>query len=501
MRYILSIDQGTTGTRATLFDEDFAALYSSYIEHTQHYPKSGWVEHDAEEIFRCVLDVCQLTIDKAEQNGIKIFDIAAVGIANQGETVVIWDAETGKTYHNAIVWQCKRSADYVDELKRIDGFCESVHKKTGLIIDAYFSATKIRWLLDNVPETKAAMERRSLMAGTLDSYLIFRMTVGKSFVTDVSTASRTMLFNITELCWDDEILETLKIPKEILPKVLPSSGNFGTTDKSFCGLCVPIAGSITDQQGALLGHRCYNKGDIKCTYGTGCFMLMNIGDKPLYSKTGLLTTVAWQIGDTVTYALDGGVYVAGSSFQWLRDKMHFIKKYDDIDRIAQSVNDNDGVYFVTAFSGLGAPHWDANARGMIIGITSHTEISHIVRGAVESIAFKVNDVLDCMKLDSNDEISKIYIDGGVSKSRFLMQFQSDITGQKIYVSKNCEMTSLGAAMLAALYMGWKQDVDELLDIENDYIVYSPKMDEAKRFSMISDWNKAVIRSKNWENRD
>lgn len=441
------------------------------------------------------------TIDEANKNAVDIGDIAAIGIANQGETVLVWDAETGEPYYNAIVWQCKRGADYADELKRIDGFLESVHKKTGLIIDAYFSAAKLRWLLDNVPETRAAMERGSLMAGTLDSYLIFKLTGGKSFVTDVTTASRTMLFNINELCWDDEILETLKIPKGILPKVLPSSGDFGTTDKSFCGLCVPIAGSITDQQGALLGHRCYKKGDIKCTYGTGCFMLMNIGDKPLYSKNGLLTTIAWQIGDTVTYALDGGVYVAGSSFQWLRDKMHFIEKYEDIDRIAQSVNDNDGVYFVTAFSGLGAPHWDANARGMIIGITSHTEISHIVRGAVESIAFRVNDVLECMKMDSNDEISKIHIDGGVTKSGFLMQFQSDIIAQKIYVSKDCEMTSLGAAMLAAIYMGFISGVDELSKIENDYTIYSPKMDETKRISMISDWNEAVVRCMNWENRD
>ena len=353
MRYILTIDQSTQSTRASVYGEDLMPRFSSCKTHTQIYPRDGWVEHDAEEIWQCMKEVCRDVVQKAHSNAVARDDIVSIGIANQGETVVAWDSSTGRPLHNAIVWQCKRTDSMVRELKSIPGLKERIHKKTGLFPDSYFSALKIKWLIENVEEVKRAMDNGTLMAGTLDSFLIYKMTGGKTFATDVSTASRTMLFNINTLEWDDEILSELNIPKHILPKVLPTCADFGVADASFCSIEAAIGAGAADQQAAMFGHRCFEKGDIKCTYGTGCFILMNAGDKPVLSQNRLLTTIAWQIDGKTVYALDGGVFAAGSAFRWLKDKAALIQQYSDIDKMAATLKDNGGVYFVTAFSGAG----------------------------------------------------------------------------------------------------------------------------------------------------
>jgi len=491
MKYILSIDQSTQSTRATLFDKNLKALYSSCLLHTQIYPKPGWVEHDAEEIWGCIKSVTQDVVCKAAKDGINTNDIESLGIANQGETVVAWDSATGKPCHNAIVWQCSRTASMAEELRSLPKFEEEIHKKTGLFIDPYFSATKIKWLLENVPEVQTSLKKGTLMVGTLDSFFIYKMTKCKSFATDVSTASRTMLFNINSLEWDDDILSALDIPKNILADVFPTCSDFGETDESFCGLSAKISANVVDQQAALFGHNCIKKGDIKCTYGTGCFMLMNVGYKPTLSKNKLLTTIAWQIGDEVTYALDGGVYVAGAAFKWLKDKMRFIQDYSEIDKMALSLKDNSGVYFVTAFAGLGAPHWNRGAKGVISGLTLDTGVENIVRAATESIAFQVNDVMQCMISDTDCEIASIKVDGGVSKSKFLMQFQSDISDVSIKTSTDCEVTSLGTAMLAGIGAGWWKSANDIKTVKKAYNEFAPQMEESTRNKLLSEWKSAA----------
>lgn len=498
MKYILAIDQSTQSTSAALYDEKLMPLLSSCRSHTQIYPKPGWVEHDAEEIWECLKAAVQDVLDGAKKSGITPKDIESIGIANQGETVVAWDGQSGKPLYNAVVWQCSRTSQMAEGLKKIEGFEDIVHKKTGLFIDPYFSATKIKWLLENVPEAKEAQKRGALMAGTLDSYLIYKMSGGETFATDASTASRTMLFNINTLRWDDEILSAIDIPKDILAEVRPTCSVFGTTDSSFCELEAKITASAVDQQAALFGHRCFNKGDIKCTYGTGCFMLMNAGSRPVLSKNRLLTTIAWQIGDEVTYALDGGVYIAGAAFKWLKDRMRFIKEYHEIDEMTLSLADNAGVYFVTAFTGLGAPHWDRNAKGMTSGLSLSSTKESIVRAVCESIAFQVNDVLDCMISDTGGKIPAVKVDGGVSKSRFLMQFQADISNVPIKVSADCELTSLGVAGLSGIGAGWWKSADDIPEREKECCEYVPSMEEDKRVALLSGWEKAVIKCKTSE---
>ena len=491
MKYILSIDQSTQSTSAVLYSESLTPLFSGCRMHTQIYPKPGWVEHDAEEIWQCMKAAVRDVLGQAEKSGISPKDIESIGIANQGETVVAWDSETGKPVCNAIVWQCSRTSEMAEELKNIPGLEESVHQKTGLFIDPYFSATKIKWLLENVPGAEEALRRGTLMAGTLDSFFIYKMTGGKVFATDASTASRTMLFNINSLEWDEDILKELGIPKDILADVRPTCSDFGTTESGFCGLKAKITASAVDQQAALFGHRCFEKGDIKCTYGTGCFMLMNVGNKPAVSKNRLLTTIAWQIGSEVTYALDGGVYIAGAAFKWLKDTMKLIKDYGEIEEMALRLKDNGGVYFVTAFTGLGAPHWDRHAKGMISGLNLSSTKEHIVRAVCESIAFGVNGVLGCMMMDTGGKMPSVRVDGGVSKSRFLMQFQADISGMPLKVSDDCELTSLGVAMLSGIGSGRWEKVQDIPLREEEYCEYMPSMGQDERNSLLSGWSMAV----------
>ena len=491
MKYILAIDQSTQSTSTVLYGEDLEPLFSACCHHTQIYPRPGWVEHDAQEIWECMRSAVRDVLTEAEKHGISAAAIECIGLANQGETVVAWDSVTGAPVYNAIVWQCSRTSEMAAALKSKSGFEERVHQKTGLFIDPYFSATKIKWLLENVPEAKAALKRGTLMAGTLDSYLIYKMTGGKSFVTDASTASRTMLFNINTLRWDDEILQALGIPKNILPEVVPTCSDFGATDNAFSGLSAKITAGVVDQQASLFGHRCFEKGDIKCTYGTGCFMLMNIGGRPALSKNRLITTIAWQIGGKVTYALDGGVYIAGAAFAWLKDKMRLINDYRDIDDVAMSLTGNGGVYFVTAFAGLGAPYWDRDAKGMISGLGLDSCRETIVRAVCESIAFGVNDVLDCMAADSGGAVPSLSVDGGVTKSRFLMQFQADISDVPVIVPDDCEMTSLGTAMLAGIGAGLWKDESGIPGGIGQCIRYSPAMKEDERSRLLAGWNKAI----------
>lgn len=492
-KYFLGLDNGTTGTTALVLDQDWNMVGRGYKELTQHYPNPGWVEHDPMEIWSTVLSSIQ---DACNEAGISPADLSCIGIDNQGETVMLWDKFTGVPVHNAIVWQDRRTARYADSITEKYG--KMVREKTGLMIDAYFSGTKIKWIIDNVEGVKEKVDEGRILAGTLDTWIIWKLTHGKVFVTDVTTASRTMLFNIHTKEWDDDILDMLGIKKSMLATICDSSQLYGYTDPlDFFGAKVPISGSAVDQQAALFGQGCFTPGTIKCTYGTGCFMLMNTGETPVYSKSGILTTVAWGLDNKLTFALDGGVYVTGAATQWLRDGLQIIKNASETEAMAKSVKDNGDVYFVPAFSGLAAPHWDSYARGTIIGITGGTKKEHIVRACLEATAYQVKDILDVMKLDANMPITKIRADGGAVANNFLMQFQADMLGVTVDVPVIHDTTPLGAAYLAALGIGEFSSLDEIQSMWKLEKSFEPKMTSEERDTLLYKWHKAVERSKNW----
>jgi glycerol kinase len=498
MKYILSIDQGTTGTRAILFDENLETVCTGYMEHEQIYPQAGWVEHDPEEIFNNCLKVSDSVLREASRKNISPKDICGIGLSNQGETVVAWNRITGQPFYNAIVWQCRRTTQMVEKLKAVPCLNESVHAKTGLTLDAYFSASKIKWIIDNIEEAHLAMKSGNLLVGTLDSWIIWKLTGGECFYTDPSTASRTMLYNIHTLDWDDKLLSIFGLTRDILPLVKPTSSHFGNTDPNvFFGLNTPITGSVVDQQGALFGQGCVSKGMMKCTYGTGCFLLMNIGEKPLINEQGILTSVGWQINDKTSYVLEGGIYAAGTVLQWLRDNLGLISDYSGADRLAETIPDTDGVFFVPAFSGLAAPIWDSCARGTIVGITAKTSKEHIIRAALESIAYQVKTLLDAIVNCCGNKPDILKVDGGVSQSDFLMQFQADILGIPVEKPSNIEATAMGAAMFAGLSAGVWNDIDQIRDKQAEKQCFFPRMDAKKRDELMISWNNAVKRSLNW----
>ncbi len=499
-KYYMGIDQGTTGTTVLILDEEWNQIARGYKEHTQIYPSPGWVEHDALEIWRSILDSVKNAVEKAEIGTENMDDIACIGLDNQGETVVLWDNVTGVPVYNAIVWQDKRTAREADAIAEKYG--DMIREKTGLIVDAYFSATKIKWVIDHVEGVKEKIACGRINAGTLDTWMIWKMTHGKVFVTDQSTASRTMLFNIHTGDWDDEILNALEIPRCILPEIQDSSKLYGITDPlDFFGARIPISSSVVDQQAALFGQACLEPGMVKTTYGTGCFMLMNTGDKPIYSENGLLTTVGWGLdGGKMTFALDGGVYIAGAAVQWLRDKLKIITNAAQTEEMAVSVLDTGGVFFVPAFSGLAAPHWDQYARGTMVGITGGTTQEHIARATLESVAYQVKDNLDVMIGDSGIKIDVMRVDGGMSANDFLMQFQADILGVPVDVPVISETTALGAAYLAAYGIGEFKSLDEIQHKWKLRKRFEPKMDAEKREKLLTQWHRAVERAKAWENK-
>ncbi len=492
-KYYLGLDQGTTGTTALLLDSEWNVAARGYKEHKQYYPKPGWIEHDPMEIWDAVLESIHEAITIV---GAKPEEIACLGFDNQGETVVVWDKYTGIPIYNAIVWQDRRTSRYADSLTEKYG--ELIREKTGLMIDSYFSATKIKWILENVPQAKEKARDGRLNAGTLDSWMIWKMTHGRIYVTDYSTASRTMLLNIHTGKWDDEILDILDIDKRMLPQICDSSMLYGYTDPlDFFGARIPISGSIVDQQAALFGQACYTPGGIKTTYGTGCFMLMNTGDKPVYSKHGLLTTVAWGLAGKMTFALDGGIYIAGAATQWLRDGIKIIEEASRTENMALAAKDNGGIYFVPAFVGLAAPHWDSYARGMMIGITGGTTREQIVRATLEATAYQVKDNLDVMNMDAGIPMNIMRADGGAVGNKFLMQFQADILNIPVDIPKITETTALGAAYLAALGIGEFQSISDLANHWKLARRFEPKMSSDERESLLFNWHRAVERSKNW----
>ena len=495
MKYIVALDQGTTSSRAIIFDHDQNIISTSQKEFTQIYPKEGWVEHDPMEIWATQYGVLQEAMAK---KSISPDDIAAIGITNQRETTIIWDKNTGKPVHNAIVWQCRRTASICDSLKETDGFEDYVRQNTGLVIDAYFSATKIKWILDNVEGAREKAEQGDLLFGTVDTWLLWNLTNREVFVTDYTNASRTMLFNIKTLRWDEKILEMLDIPASMLPQVKNSSQVYGYAGLGQQGRKVPVAGIAGDQQAALFGQACFEQGQAKNTYGTGCFILMNTGEKFVKSSNGLLTTIAIGIDDRVTYALEGSVFIAGAVVQWLRDELRLIDSASETERLAQSVPDTGGVYLVPAFTGLGAPHWDMYARGTITGITRGTGRSHIVRAALESIAYQTRDVLDAMMQDTGINLKSLKVDGGASQNNFLMQFQSDILGKEVDRPVVTETTALGAAYLAGLATGFWKSRDEIAQKWSMDRKFMPVMNIDEREARYSKWKKAVTRATLWE---
>ncbi len=494
-KFILALDQGTTSSRAILFDENQNIVDISQKEFTQIYPKEGWVEHDAMEIYSSQYSVMMELIAKSD---IDVNDIAGIGITNQRETTVIWDKHTGRPIYNAIVWQCRRTAEICDKLV-LDGHRDYIKKTTGLVVDAYFSATKIKWILDNVPGAKQKAKNGDLLFGTVDSWLVYKLTNGAVHITDYTNASRTMLFNIHTLEWDKKLLEILDIPQSMLPKVMPSSTIYGHAN--FGGVDIPIAGIAGDQQAALFGQRCFTKGQAKNTYGTGCFLLMNTGDTPYESKHGLITTIAATATDKVQYALEGSVFVGGAVIQWIRDEMRFISESRDAEYYAQKVDDTGGVYIVPAFTGLGAPYWDMYARGGIFGITRGTKREHIVRASQESIAYQSYDLLNAMEKDTGIILSELNVDGGASRDSFLMQFQADIMDKTIQRPMIRETTALGAAYLAGLSTGVWKDTNELDKLWSLDTSYTPNMSKEKRDKHLKGWHKAVKRSLEWAKDD
>lgn len=492
-KYIMALDAGTTSNRCILFNEKGEMCSVAQKEFTQYFPKPGWVEHDANEIWSSQLGVA---VEAMSKIGPAAEDIAGIGITNQRETAIVWDKNTGEPIYNAIVWQCRRTSEYCDSLKA-KGLTEVYRKKTGLVIDAYFSGTKVKWILDHVEGARERAEKGELLFGTVETWLIWKLTKGAVHVTDYSNASRTMLFNINTLEWDEEILRELEIPKCMLPEAKPSSCVYGMSDPSFFGGEIPIAGAAGDQQAALFGQTCFEKGEAKNTYGTGCFLLMNTGEQPVFSKNGLVTTIAWGLDGKVNYALEGSIFVAGAAIQWLRDEMRLIDSAADSEYIAGKVADTNGCYVVPAFTGLGAPYWDQYARGTIVGITRGVNKYHIIRATLESLAYQVNDVLAAMKADSGIHLSALKVDGGASANNFLMQFQSDMIGAP--VSRPCcvETTAMGAAYLAGLavrYWKSKEDVVNNWQIDRTFI---PGMADEAREKCLRGWNKAVKYAYGW----
>ena len=496
-KYIMALDAGTTSNRCILFDEAGNICSMAQKEFRQFFPNPGWVEHDANEIWSTQLGVAveAMNMIKAEAK-----DIAAIGITNQRETSIVWNKETGEPVYNAIVWQCRRTSDMADQLKA-KGLEDIYRQKTGLIIDAYFSATKIKWILDNVEGARQLADEGKLLFGTVETWLIWKMTKGKVHVTDYSNASRTMLFNINTLEWDKEILEELNIPESMLPTPVPSSQIYGYADPSFLGGEIPIAGAAGDQQAALFGQTCFHEGEAKNTYGTGCFLLMNTGDKPVFSKNGLVTTIAWGLEGKVTYALEGSIFVAGASIQWLRDGMRLIDSAADSEYMATKVKGTHGCYVVPAFTGLGAPHWDQYARGTIVGITRGTNKNHIIRATLESIALQVCDVIDAMKADAGIEVRALKVDGGASANNFLMQFQADMIDAPVNRPACVESTAIGAAYLAGLAVGYWGSKEEVMKNQQLDRVFTPAMDSEARETKRKGWNKAVKYAYGWAKDD
>ncbi|KAF2958337.1 glycerol kinase [Thermotoga sp. Ku-13t] len=492
-RYVLALDQGTTSSRAILFDSQGNMVGMVNQEFPQIYPRPGWVEHDPYDILESQVSV----VKKLLRNlNVEPQQIAAIGITNQRETTIVWDKKTGKPVYNAIVWQCRRTAGMCDEIKA-QGLTDVIRSKTGLVVDAYFSATKIQWILKNVPGMMEKAKRGEIAFGTVDSWLIWNLTGGKVHATDVSNASRTMLFNINDLCWDEELLDMFGVPRSVLPEVCPSSYVYGVTEKEIFGVEIPIAADIGDQQAALFGQMCVHPGTMKNTYGTGCFILMNIGNKPVFSRSGLLTTVAWKVKDEVSYALEGSVFIAGAAIQWLRNELRMIESAAETEQLALSVPDSAGVYFVPAFVGLGAPHWDMYARGAMFGLTRGARKEHIVRAVLESIAYQTRDVVEVMCEECGTQLKTLRVDGGASKNNFLMQFQADILNVPVERPRVNETTALGAAYLAGLAVGYWENLSQ---IESQWQLdrrFVPSMDEERREELYRGWKKAVERAKGW----
>ncbi|MBD5470137.1 MAG: glycerol kinase GlpK [Lachnospiraceae bacterium] len=492
-KYIMALDAGTTSNRCILFNEKGEMCSVAQREFTQYFPQPGWVEHDADEIWASQLGVA---VEAMNMIGATAKDIAAIGITNQRETAIVWDKHTGVPVYHAIVWQCRRTSKICDALKE-KGLTEKFKQKTGLVIDAYFSATKIKWILDNVEGARQKAENGDLLFGTVETWLIWKLTKGAAHVTDYSNASRTMLFNINTLEWDDEILAELSIPKCMLPQVKPSSCIYGETDPSFLGGVIPIAGAAGDQQAALFGQTCFKAGEAKNTYGTGCFLLMNTGEKPVFSDNGLVTTIAWGLDGKVNYALEGSIFVAGAAIQWLRDEMRIIDSAADSEYMAQKVNDTNGCYVVPAFTGLGAPYWDQYARGTIVGITRGVNKCHIIRATLESIAYQVNDVLAAMEADSDIAITTLKVDGGASANNFLMQTQADIVNVPVIRPQLVETTAMGAAYLAGLAVGYWASKEDVVKNWTSDCTFEPLIGEADREKRIKGWKKAVKYAYGW----
>ncbi len=492
-QYILALDQGTTSSRAVVFDQKGTIISVAQKEFTQIFPQPGWVEHDSNEIWATQAGMAAEAVSK---KGLKGEQMAAIGITNQRETVVVWDRNTGEPIYNAIVWQDKRTADYCDELKS-QGKSQMIREKTGLVIDSYFSGTKVKWILDHVEGAREKANAGDLVLGTIDTWLIWKMTEGKLHITDVTNACRSMLFNINTMDWDDELLELLTIPKSMLPEVKQSSEVYGHTSPNFFASKIPIAGIAGDQQAALFGQMCTKKGMVKNTYGTGCFMLMNIGDKPIVSENRLLTTVAWKIDGKTQYALEGSIFIAGAVVQWLRDSLGIIKKSSDVEKLAGSVDSSEGVYFVPAFAGLGAPHWNQRAQGTIFGLTRGSTDAHIARAALESIAYQTMDILKAMQADSGISIKELRVDGGATVNDMLMQFQADVLNTVTVRPKIVETTVMGAAYLAGLAVGYWKSTDEIQDIWQADVHFNPSTDRETIEKGIQGWYKAIKALEYW----
>lgn len=484
---MLALDQGTTSSRAIVFDRTGSIVGMAQSEFKQIYPKSGWVEHDPMDIKSSQMGA---VIEALVRSGIGIDEIDSIGITNQRETTILWDRFTGEPVYNAIVWQCRRTEETCEQIRKM-GYAEKIYEKTGLIIDPYFSATKIKWILDNVEGVRERANMGGICFGTVDTYLMWQLSKGRIFATDYTNASRTMLFNIHTLEWDEELLSLFDIPKKMLPEVHPSSYPYGFTSESLFGKKIPICGVAGDQQAALFGQLCVNKGDVKCTYGTGCFLLMNTGHTPLKSQNGLITTIAASADNKVRYALEGSVFVGGAVVQWLRDEMGLISSAAETEKISLSVEDTGGVYLVPAFVGLGAPHWESEARGTIVGVTRGTSRAHFVRAAMEGIAYQVNDMLSAMRHDLCEEIPSLSVDGGASANNFLMQFQADVVGAEILRPAVVETTALGAAYLAGLASGYWTSVEDIQKNRKIDRRFTPQMEEGKRKTLLSGWEKAV----------
>lgn len=492
-KYVMALDQGTTSSRCIIFDKAGQVKSMAQKEFTQIYPNPGWVEHDPMEIWSTQFSVAAEAMAKL---GIDAGEIAAIGITNQRETTIVWDRNTGQPVYNAIVWQCRRTADMIDELKK-RGLEPYIRETTGLIPDAYFSGTKIKWILDNVPGARQEAEKGNLLFGTVDTWLIWNLTRRRTFVTDYTNASRTMIFDIKKLAWDERLLAELDIPSAMLPEVKPSSCIYGYTDKSLFGEEIPISGAAGDQQAALFGQCCFNKGDVKNTYGTGCFLLMNTGTDAVMSRHGLLTTIAACPENKAVYALEGSVFVAGAAVQWLRDELRLIRTAAESEKYANEVQDTNGVYVIPAFTGLGAPYWDQYARGAIVGVTRGCNREHIIRATLESIAYQAYDVIKAMENDLGEQVSSLRVDGGASANNFLMQFQADILDTEVLRPECIETTALGAAYLAGLAVGFWKDKDEIRQNWTLSRTFTPSMDEERRSKLLAGWHKAVGRSFSW----